>query len=193
MDNVLAVPAAILQNPAIPTPAELASSMVMLEVTHHTFNGEIETGSIIVHELVLTDVRDFFREAFALKFPINSIIPVNEFRWNDESSCFANNSSGHNMRLLEDGRMSKHGIGCAFDINPRQNPCFVLDAETLRLEQIIPWDGTYVPGTDGTLQKGHVLVNLMLERGWSWGGNWTFPVDYQHFQIVPPELASYVT
>ncbi|MEN9921020.1 MAG: hypothetical protein RL538_913 [Candidatus Parcubacteria bacterium] len=192
LDRTVAVPTATLQNPVAPTPSELASSMVMLEVMHHTFKGEIKTGSIIIHELVLRDVRDFFKEAFALKFPVHSIIPVSEFRWNDEASCFANNSSGQNMRYLDDGRMSKHGIGCAFDINPRQNPCFVLDEETLRLEHIIPWDGIYVPGTDGTLQKGDRLVKLMQERGWSWGGNWTFPKDYQHFQIVPPELASYV-
>lgn len=193
LERITAVPAAILQNPTIPTPMELASSMALLEVTHHTFNGEIETGSIIIHELVLQDVRHFFKEAFALKFPIHSIIPVSEFRWSDDASCFANNSSGQNMRYLDDGRMSKHGIGCAFDINPRQNPCFVLDEETLQLDRIIPWDGTYVPGTDGTLQKGDPLVNLMLELGWQWGGNWTFPKDYQHFQIVPDELASYVT
>ena len=191
-DNVLAVQTAILQNPTLPTPETLAHAMVLLEVMHYDFTGTIKTGGIIVHQLVVEDVRLFFKTAYELQFPIQSVIPVSEFRFHDELSCLANNSSGQNMRRLDDGRISKHGIGCAFDINPRQNPCFVLNEDTLRLEKIIPWDGVYVPGTDGTLQKGDPLVNLMLERGWSWGGNWTFPKDYQHFQIVPPELASYV-
>jgi hypothetical protein len=193
-DTALAVPSATLQNPLIPTPPELADAMVMLEIMHHTFADEIKQGHIVVHRLVVDDVRLFFETAFELRFPIHSVIPVSDFGWDDEVSCEANNSSGHNMRYLDDGRMSKHGIGCAFDINPHQNPCYDLDGNslTLELKRIIPKDGAYVPGTPGTLQKGHPLVGLMVGLGWSWGGDWTFPKDYQHFQIVPDELAHYV-
>jgi D-alanyl-D-alanine carboxypeptidase len=194
VDNVLAVPTAILQNPTLPTPPELARDMVMLEVNHYTFLNTIKTGRILLHRLVVEDVQLFFREAYMLRFPILSLEPVDRFKWCDEVSCTANNSSGHSMRYLDDGRMSKHGIGCAFDINPFQNPCFVLDENTPQLDILkkIPKDGTYNPGTPGTLQKGHPLVELMIELGWAWGGNWTFPKDYQHFQIVPPELSHYV-
>lgn len=192
MDRVLAVPTALLQNPLAPTPPELARDMVMLEVMHYDFTGTIKKGQVIVHRLIANDVRAFFKLAFTLRFPIHRVIPVSNFGWCDETSCAANNSSGHNMRFLDDGRMSKHGIGCAFDINPYQNPCFVLDSVTLEQQCTIPPSGIYVPGAAGTLHKGHPLVELMLEFGWAWGGNWTFPKDYQHFQIVPHELAHYV-
>jgi hypothetical protein len=194
IDKISAAPAALIQNPLSPTPKELARDMVMIEVMHYDFHGKIKQGRIVVHCLVANDVRTFFKEAFALEFPIYSVIPVRKFNWQDWASCAANNSSGHNMRHLEDGRMSKHGIGCAFDINPLQNPCYVLDdnSQMLTVVQIIPSDGKYEIGTPGTLQKGDALVKLMVELGWAWGGNWTFPKDFQHFQIVPPELASYV-
>lgn len=192
IDNVLAVPSAMLQNPVLSTPLELANALVLLEVMHHDFEGKVKQGRIIVHELVAHQVRSFFREAYLLRFTIYSVLPVNFFNWCDEFTCSANNSSGHNMRYLDDGRMSKHGIGCAFDINPRINACYVLQEKSLLFQRIIPANGTYTPPASGTLYVGHPLVELMLGYGWAWGGNWTFPKDYQHFQIVPPELASYV-
>jgi hypothetical protein len=171
----------------------------MVEICVMHYDGRTPTsggnGHIIVHSRITDDVRLFFKTAYKLRFPIHSVIPAINFDWDDVASCANNNSSGFNMRYLDDGRMSKHGIGCAFDINPRQNPCFVLDGEspTLDLQRVIPEDGVYRPGTSGTLHKGHPLVELMISLGWSWGGDWTFPKDYQHFQIVPKELEHYVT
>jgi hypothetical protein len=190
-DNVLAVPTAILQNPLFQTPEELAKSMVMVEVMHHNFSNQIKRGRIVMHELAAPDTRMFFKTAFNLKFPIHSVIPVCEFGWSDIASCEANNSSGQNMRYISDSeRMSKHGPGCAFDINPHQNPCFDID-EDLVLKSIIPSGRGYFPGVPGSLQHGDELVELMISLGWSWGGFWKFPKDYQHFQKVYPELAHY--
>jgi hypothetical protein len=180
----------------LPVPQELINEMVEISVMH--YDGRTPTsggnGHIIVHSRVANDVRLFFKTAYELRFPIHSVITVDHFDWDDAVSCANNNSSGFNMRYLSDGRMSKHGIGCAFDINPMQNPCFVLDdrSPTLDLLRVIPENGVYRPGSAGNLQKGHPLVDLMIGLGWSWGGEWTFPKDYQHFQIVPPELAHYV-
>lgn len=184
----------LFQNPLSPTPPELAREMVGIEITHYDFSGHIGNGHIIVHSCVAADVRLFFRTAFELNFPINRVSPVSFLGWSDHRSCAANNSSGHNMRYLDDGRMSKHGIGCAFDINPIQNPCFELDGKspTLELLRVIPENGIYRPGSPGTLSKGHPLVKLMKDLGWTWGGSWDFPEDYQHFQIVPKELEHYV-
>lgn len=196
-DRVLAVPSAMIANPHFPTPPEIAKGLVLLEIQHFNFAGIIKTGHIIVHQLVLPDVRQFFSLAFRLRFPIHSVRTVNEFGWDEIATNLANNSSGQNMRNIVGttgllNKLSKHAIGCAFDINPVQNPYYVLDEQTLELQQVIPSNARYVPGSPGTLHNGHPLVRLMIERGWAWGGNWTFPVDYQHFQIVPPELASWV-
>lgn len=194
-DRTLAVPSAVLQNPHNPTPLELAKDMVMIEVRHYNFLGLILTGKIIVHKLIAADVQKFFALAFKIRFPIHSVTPVSVYNWDDQKSCLANNSSGHNMRDFEiEGKtkLSKHAIGCAFDINPRQNPCFVLDEKTLATKEVIPFDGTYIKTNAGTLYSSHPLVELMTSLGWAWGGNWNYPKDYQHFQIVPFELAQYV-
>jgi hypothetical protein len=197
-DNIRAAPAALLQNPNFLTPPELARGMVIIEVMHYDFTGKVKQGAIIVHEIVAHQVRAFFWEAFLLRFPIHSVIPANYFNWIDEFSCAANNSSGHNMRNIEGTlsllvKLSKHAIGCAFDINPMQNACYILNEASLLPVRTIPSNGTHLPASPGTLYKEHPLVQLMVNFGWAWGGNWTFPKDNQHFQILPEELAKLVT
>ena len=194
----MAVPPAMLANPLFHTPPEIARDLWLLQVMHFDFTGQIKTGQIIVHELVLHAVEKFFQLAFTLRFPIHSVIPVNFFNWCDEFTCAANNSSGHNMRNIDGSynllaRLSKHAIGCAFDINPRINACYVLHEKSLLWQRTIPASGIYNPPAPGTLYEGHPLVQLMLDLGWAWGGKWTFPKDPQHFQIIPHELALWVT
>lgn len=196
---VRAAPAVLLHNPNFfPIPSELAKAMVLIDVMHYDFEGKIRRGQIIVHELAMPAVLAFFRLAFQLRFPIHSVIPINFFGWIDEFSCAANNSSGFNMRNIEGtlsllALLSKHAIGCAFDINPRINGCLVKHEKSLMFQRMIPANGTYNPGTPGTLFEEHPLVQLMLSYKWVWGGKWKFPVDNQHFQFVPEELAKFVT
>ncbi len=98
------------------------------------------------------------------------------------------------MRRIEGTtRLSKHAIGCAFDINPMQNPCFDYAEDGLSVKKVVPANGRHDPREPGTLYRAHPLVQLMLRLGWEWGGDWTTLIDYQHFQIVPPQLAVYVT
>lgn len=194
--TIAAAPSAMIQNPALPTPKEIAKDLRLLEVMHYDFFGAIKTGYIIGHTFVLGDMLYFFRKAYKLRFPIHSVIPVSYFDWDDDASCAANNSSGHNMRYIAGSqRFSLHSIGCAYDINPRQNPCFDL-TDGLVYQRTIPENGVYVPGTPGTLQRAHPLVRSMVKRRWTWGGGWDFPIDNQHLQKnrgrLPPELASWV-
>jgi hypothetical protein len=34
----------------------------------------------------------------------------------------------------------------------------------------------------GVLHAGDPVVRLFTDRGWSWGGDWRTPKDYQHFE-----------
>ena len=187
--RIVAANPAIFQNPLRPTPSEIADHLKTLEFTHWNHQGKIKTGRMIIHELVVHDLEALTRLAFEIKFPIHKALPVSYYNFNDKSSCASNNSSAHNMRTMSgSNRLSKHAA-TAFDINPMQNPCYELHPETLELIEIIPALGQYDTNVPGTLFLEHPLVQLMLERGWAWGGNWTFPKDMQHFQKVPPELA----
>lgn len=167
-----------------------------LTVPYFDFHDLEQTGAIVVHELVADDVFAFFTTAHELHFPIQSIIPINapQFAGDDALSCAANNTSGFNFRTITGKQqLSKHAIGCAFDINPKQNPYIKYDnmIEMFR----IPTAGQYDERAPGTLTATHPLVTLLKQKGWTWGGDWTPDsgrVDYQHFEIVPGELADYL-
>ena len=95
----------------------------------------------------------------------------------------ANVSSGFNYRLVSGtNRVSPHGQGLAFDINPRQNPYIrYQDGKVIIYPDGAVWD----INKPGTLFHDHPLVRFMLGRGWEWGGNWleqSGRIDYQHFQ-----------
>ena len=35
----------------------------------------------------------------------------------------------------------------------------------------------------GMLHDGDPVVTAFVTRGWSWGGHWRNPLDYQHFEM----------
>jgi hypothetical protein len=152
---------------------------------------------MILNRNAVVDVRDFLALAWGERFPLHSARLVSELHFDDALSCRLNNSSGHNMREIDDdsGRLSLHAIGFAFDINPELNPCIVKD-DALRETHRLPPYGRYNPQTRGTLTPDSPLVELMNDRGWDWGGVWTTPKDYQHFQkrrdLLPVHLQPYV-
>lgn len=199
-ERIVAAPSAIVQNvlkPELCTPEDIFQGLQMLEFIHWDFDGREKRGRIIMHAIAMQATRLYYRKAYELGFPIKSVIPVNRYEWDDNKSLTANNSSGHNMRLIDDGsgRWSLHAIGCAKDTNPIQNPCIVFDTnghEKCRL----PPRGVYNLDVPGTLTEDHDLVKLMGDNGFVWGGTWTTLKDYQHFQmdrsLLPPHLAAYV-
>jgi peptidoglycan L-alanyl-D-glutamate endopeptidase CwlK len=47
---------------------------------------------------------------------------------------------------------------------------------------VLPHGAKYDPGVAGTFTVDHPIVRAFLQLGWDWGGNWTSPKDYQHFE-----------
>lgn len=178
---------ALRQNPHSPAPQGVLELQRVLPVFYRGFDGLLHRGQIVVHESVVDDVRDFFTAALAINFPIWSVIPVAlpQFEWNDERSCNANNSSGHNYRKIAGTDLiSYHATGLAFDINPVQNVYIRYDANGREIARL-PSYSVYNPGSPGTLTSEHPLVLFMKKRDWTWGGDWlpeSGRVDYQHFE-----------
>lgn len=199
-DRVLAAPPAIVQNvldKRLRTPKDISEGLRMLEVPHWDFTMKPKLGYIILHEVYLPIKRRYYQTAWDIKFPFHSIIPVSKFNWSDEKSLASNNSSGQNMRLIDDGsgRWSLHAIGCADDTNPQQNPCLIFDKAGIESERLPP-SGAYDPDAPGTLHGDHILVKQMENEGVDWGGRWISLFDPQHFQMnrdmLPAHLAAYV-
>jgi len=175
---------ALSSSPEFPCPKEILDAQVLLEIKHLSFDNTVKLGHIVVNKIVAKDVSCFFEEALRLKFPIDNITPAAAYNFDDEALMAGNVSSGFNYRLIAGtDKVSKHGLGLAFDINPRQNPYirYPKDGEPIVEPHGVVWD----PHLPGTLSENHPLVVLMKQKGWEWGGDWlpeSGRTDYQHFQ-----------
>jgi len=154
--------------------------LAYLTVTHVNFDGESTQGHLIVAADIAYEVLAIFREIYEGGFPIHSIKVIDYFDANDYLSMAANNSHAFNFRFIAGTNIiSRHGFGRAIDINPVQNPY-------IRGETIWPaagaeyLDRSYV--RPGMIVPGDVVYTAFTSRGWIWGGHWTLPRDYHHFE-----------
>jgi len=171
----------IAQNPASPCPPEWSGQLVAIPVRFIRFYGGgrrrvTDTGIIEVHCDLAEDVEEFFEFMMAVQFPLSSVKPLSFFGWNDEHSMAANNTSGFNRRKIAGTeRWSKHAFGGAIDINPLLNPCVCGGI-------VQPAGAVYDPSRLGALTANSPITQFLKARGWTWGGDWDSPKDYQHFQ-----------
>lgn len=188
IDSDVSLKVALAQNPQSPAPQSVLNAMKIINVAYYGFDSLLHHGQIVIHEDVIEDVKKFFKLALELKFPIKCVVPISnpKYRWDDETSCGDNNSSGFNYRYISgnQSRLSKHASGLAFDINPVQN-IYIQYSKNLKEIFRSPASGVYNKKTPGTLTFSHPLVILMKKLGWDWGGDWTPKSgrkDYQHFE-----------
>ncbi len=196
IDSELTQAEALAQNPEAPCPVEILDTLRLLSVRYLGFEGLEHRGQIVVAKMVAGEVETFFRQALALRFPIEKVVlPADKpYRWDDQKLMADNATSGFNYRLVAGtSRISQHASGLAIDVNTRINPCIRLvnDQKILVNGQktIDSPDALWDKEVPGTLYADHPLVRLMESLGWEWGGHWTLEddgiIDYQHFQKLP--------
>lgn len=150
--------------------------IVLLEVRFWSFEAREQAGQILVARDLEAEVHAVFEEIRLARFPLRSVVPVVAFRWSDDDSMAANNSSGFNPRAIAGGtRPSHHSTGRAIDLNPALNP-YIKD------EIVLPPGAAYDPRKRGTLTPDSAPVRAFESRGWNWGGRWAAPLDYHHFE-----------
>lgn len=152
-----------------------------LLVTYWGFDEKPHIGELIVNKEIAKEVTEIFKELYAAKFPIMKMKLIDEYDAIDSKSMEDNNTSAFCYREVEGkpGKLSMHSYGIAIDINPVQNPY-------VYKEKVSPksgWD--YLDR--GKLSKGMIVANdavyqAFTSRGWTWGGDWKYEKDYQHFQ-----------
>ena len=158
-------------------PGEILESLSLIDLRYLGFDGRPHTGQIVVHRELAVEIREIFALMEALKFPVAGAVPIVRYGWSDEASMAADNSSAFNYRTIAGtDRLSRHALGRAVDINPRENPAVYPDG------RISPAGAVYRPGTPGTFTDGHPAVCAFLERGWRWGGHFDPMRDYHHFE-----------
>lgn len=166
-------------------PAEIRKRQRLITVKYYSMDKQVHQGQLVIDAELVGDIKKVFALALKEKFPIYSVIPISdkrfrkEDRWDDELSMEANNTSAFNYReVTGGGRLSNHAYGRAVDINTFLNPY-------VKGDLILPHGATYDPKIDGTFTANSPIVREFLRLGWSWGGNWKSPIDYQHFEKPP--------
>ncbi|RRR41571.1 M15 family peptidase [Mycolicibacter terrae] len=150
-------------------------------VTHLGFDARPHRGELIVHQELVRQVIAIFERLYRLDFPIEKMRTVNHYRGgDDELSMEDNNTSAFNCRRIPgSGNWAQHAYGRAIDINPLLNPS--VDRGGFEPTNA----GVYLDRhriEPGLLHPGDPAVRVFTDAGWRWGGDWTSPVDYQHFE-----------
>lgn len=140
---------------------------------------------MIVNQVITQDILEIMKELYYNDYPIEKMVLIDEYAGDDEASMEDNNTSAFNYRAISGTTtLSKHSLGMAIDINPKYNPYVVTRANGEIV--ISPENGiTYADRTKDfsyKIDENDLCVRLFLEHGFSWGGNWTSPKDYQHFE-----------
>lgn len=161
-----------------------------LQVIHYNFDHKIQAGEMIVNADAAEDVCNIFRELFMIEYEVNSMYLIDNY-WtgdgisSDTASIEENNTSAFCYRMAVDGdSLSNHAYGRAIDINPQQNPYVSYDSSgNTRWEHDNA--ALYVDRSSGdphVIVAGDMCYEIFTKYGFSWGGNWANPKDYQHFE-----------
>lgn len=166
------------------------SDLRYLKLVHYNFEHQVQVGELIVNAAICEDVLNVFRELFDIEYEIQSMRLIDDY-WtgdgisSDSNSIDNNNTSAFCYRLATGGqKLSNHALGRAIDINPQQSP-YVWYGEDGTPQWSHENASSYVDRTTG---DAHVIVesdacyNIFKKYGFSWGGLWQNPVDYQHFE-----------
>ena len=166
------------------------SSLRYLKMLHFNFNDEVQVGEMITNEVIAAEVADIFCSLFKNRYQIYSMYLIDEF-WtgdgveSDDASIAADNTSCFCYRRAANAEnLSRHAYGMAIDLNPFENPfIYVHEDGSFSCDH----EGSYAYIENRSADMPHVITHedlayqLFAAHGFRWGGDWTSPIDYQHF------------
>lgn len=156
---------------------EIREQLTLINVKYYGFDGKIHSGELVVNKRVEKNIESIFMKLLSIKFPIERVVPISKYNWDDEKSMQANNTSAFNYRVIKGTkRLSKHSYGLAIDVNPLLNPY-------VKKNSVEPEGAVYNPKIPGTITAESQVVKIFKSYGWSWGGDWRKGKDYQHFEF----------
>lgn len=158
-------------------PCEVLDRLCLIDVRYCGFDGRRRQGQLVIHRELAEELQGLFLLMEQMRFPVAGAVPIVCFGWSDEASMAADNSSAFNYRpIAGTDRLSRHALGRAVDINPRENPAIYPDS------RIAPAGAAWQPEKPGTFTEEHPVVRAFRKKGWSWGGEFTHLWDYHHFE-----------
>jgi hypothetical protein len=163
------------------------SDLRYLRVLHYNFKGKVKSGEIVVNKSIAKKTLMLFYELYEIKYPIQCMKLIDDYDADDVTSMENNNTSCFCYRKVDGKKiLSKHALGKAIDINPRINPYVYQDyvspsnGKKYRERTVKKCRGRY---RKYMIHKGDQVYNIFMKYGFTtWGGNWNYEKDYQHFQ-----------
>jgi hypothetical protein len=156
----------------------------LVNFSYIDFNNNIKAdGRIIVLDAISQHVLNLFNELKTSHFPIDRAELMDVYNGNDDASMDNNNTSSFNDRnVAGSNTISLHAYGAAIDINPRQNPYIIRQGAAIVIKPAFGAD--YVQRFKPFPGMAEQAVSIFARHGFAiWGGEWTNPKDYQHFQL----------
>lgn len=169
------------------------SDLRYLKMLHVNFNGEYQVGEMIVNKAIAEDVMEIFETLCSEGYQIEKMYLIDNY-WTGDGESSDWNSIEHNNTSCfcyrpatgSSGKLSKHSYGLAIDINPQYNPYVtILDDGSYKYSHDNAADYVSNRSSDmpHVITTSDLAYQLFTSYGWTWGGSWTNPKDYQHFQI----------
>jgi hypothetical protein len=156
----------------------------LVNFSYIDFNGNVKTdGRVAVLDAIAQQVVELFRELKRNRFQIEKARLMEAYNGDDDASMDDNNTSSFNDRtIVGSDKISLHAYGAAIDINPRQNPSIQTEGAEVVVQPALGAD--YVQRSTPHPGMAEQAVPVFARHGFViWGGAWTNPKDYQHFQL----------
>lgn len=186
-----------------PDCSHLEHRIVNVGIDHLDFDGNIQSGGVLVLDAVAGHVKKIFQDLMSIKFNIHSVIRgdnhdntkddhVNDGHVNNSGAFICRSNTSRPWVL------SMHAYGLAIDINPANNPFFRITAKDGKIKgSMIPTNALPLyainrkpfrpnkPYRIGMVDQK--VVDIFRKNGFQvWGGDWgeddSLMVDYMHFQ-----------
>ncbi|WP_235926003.1 M15 family metallopeptidase [Actinokineospora pegani] len=146
------------------------------------FDGRAHTGEMIVNASAAAGVARVFGELHAARFPIEEMRVTAPAELDLAPTGDGNNTGAFVCRRGTGlSSWSAHAYGLAIDVNPFCNPYVKGDLVLPELAS------SYVDRAwerPGMVLAGDTAVRAFAAIGWSWGGEWSSPLDIQHFSAL---------
>lgn len=166
------------------------SDLRYIQLPHYNFDGNVQLGELIVNKSITGDIISIFKQLYINKYQIEKMYLIDNY-WKGDGDSSDYNSIDHNntsafcyRRATGSSNLSRHARGLAIDINPQQNPYVSYSSGKAKWSHSNAND--YIDRSSG---RAHMITHddlayrLFKEHGFTWGGDWSSPKDYQHFEM----------
>ncbi|WP_418746308.1 M15 family metallopeptidase [Frisingicoccus sp.] len=159
-----------------------------LKVLHYGYDRQIYVGELMVNAELAGDFLEIFQALYENQYEIEKMLLVDDFGADDNWSIENNNTSAFNYRVstLDGVTLSNHAFGRAIDINPLHNPYVTYydwGMDTY-FDESIPYMNREDSSLKHMINHEDLCCRLFIEHGFTWGGDWENPKDYQHFEKI---------